>query len=82
MRVLKFVLDHVIFKLRYNQIYQLKTTLATLLQHQILESWFLNSTTRQTLMVRSVCMYVSTYVFIYLDLDIMTFFLWHQVTID
>ena len=27
MRALKFITGHVIFKLRYNQIYQLKTTL-------------------------------------------------------
>ena len=27
MRALEFITDHVIFKLRYNQIYQMKTTL-------------------------------------------------------
>ena len=30
MRALKFITGHVIFKLRYNQIYQLKTTHVTL----------------------------------------------------
>ena len=29
MRAIKFIIDHVIFKLRYNQIYQLKTTIVT-----------------------------------------------------
>ena len=32
MRALKFITGHVIFKLRYNQIYQLKTTKTSLLQ--------------------------------------------------
>jgi hypothetical protein len=31
MRALQFITDHVIFKLRYNQIYQMKTTLRCLL---------------------------------------------------
>ena len=30
MRALEFITGHVIFKLRYNQIYQLKTTIALL----------------------------------------------------
>ena len=33
MRALQYITDHVIFKLRYNQIYQMKTPLRTLLDN-------------------------------------------------
>ena len=34
MRALEFITGHVIFKLRYNQIYQLKTTLVVVLKNE------------------------------------------------
>ena len=34
MRALEFITGHVIFKLRYNQIYKLKTTLLTINFHE------------------------------------------------
>ena len=39
MRVLEFLTGHVIFKLRYNQIYQMKTTHMAKMWTYILEIW-------------------------------------------